>query len=94
MSFKVTGKIEMIGDVQQVSESFKKREFVVSYLDGNYEQLIRFELKQNGTELIDSHKVGENVTVSFNLRGRKWQNKDGKDMFFTTLEAWAIEAEF
>ena len=34
--------------------------------------------------------VNEEVKISFNIRGRKWE-KDGKVSYFTNLEAWRIE---
>ena len=34
--------------------------------------------------------AGDFVDVSINLRGREWI-KDGKEMFFNTLQAWRIQ---
>ena len=41
---------------------------------------------------MDSHKVGDVIDVSFNLRGREWTSPTGEVKFFNTLEAWRIEA--
>ena len=40
--------------------------------------------------LIDKVKVGDNVTVSFNIRGNK-SEKDNKRVYYTNLECWKIE---
>jgi hypothetical protein len=40
-------------------------------------------------DLIEAFGIGEQITVSFNLKGREW-----KDKFFNTLEAWKVEGIF
>ena len=88
----IVGKLIEIFDTQQISDSFKKREFVVEYSENpQYPELIKFELIQDKCSLLDSYSKGNEIDVSFNLKGRKW-SKDGKDMYFTTLQAWRLEA--
>lgn len=87
MALSITGTIHKIFDRESVSEKFTKRNFVVNMPDGNYPQMINFQLSQDRCDLIDNWKVGDDVKVNFNLRGREWQEK-----FFTTIEAWKIEA--
>jgi hypothetical protein len=87
---QVKGKLYKIDSEQVISDKFKKREFVVETMD-DYPQLISIQLTQDRTGLIDIFNVGDEVTVSINLRGRKWTNKEGVDKFFNTIEAWRIE---
>lgn len=89
--YEATGRIHEIYDEQQVSEKFRKREFVLEVVDGQYPEHIKFQLTQDKTSLIDSFKVGQEAKVSFNLRGRGF-NKNGQTLYFTNLEAWRIEA--
>lgn len=42
--------------------------------------------------MLDKFNTGDSVKVYFNIRGTKW-NKDGRDLYFTNLDAWRIEAE-
>jgi len=91
MTYTITGKLSLISNTQQVTDKFAKREFVVSVLDGQYEQLISLQFSQDKCTLLDSYKIGQEVTVSFNLKGRKWTDKQGNDKYFNTLEAWRIE---
>lgn len=85
-----TGKIVRIGQTQQVSEKFKKLEFVVTDGSESYSQNIQFELHQDRCDLIDKFKEGDEVNVKFNLRGKDWQNPQGQIKTFNTLQAWAI----
>lgn len=86
MSFEVTGNLYKVFESQSKSETFQTREFVIK-LDGNYPQFIKFQLTQDRCDLIDKFKEGNDIKVSFDLRGREWNEK-----FFTNLNAWRIEA--
>ena len=89
-TYEATGRLHEIFDEQQVSEKYRKREFVLEVVDGQYPEHIKFQLSQDKTTLIDGHKTGDELKVSFNLRGRGF-NKNGQMMYFTNLEAWRIE---
>ena len=80
----VQGKIHKIFDQETKGESFQVRDFVIETL-GEYPQLVKFQLVQDGCSLVDSFKEGEEVEVHFNLRGREWNGK-----YFTNLNAWRI----
>ena len=88
----ISGKLTVIFDTAQINDSFKKREFVVEYSDNSqYSELIKFELFQDKVDLINDFKVGDEVGVEFNLKGRKWTDPKGVDKYFTTLQAWKLE---
>lgn len=91
MAYDVTGRLHEIFDEQQVSDKFRKREFVLEVQDGQYPQQIKFQLTQDKTSLIDPYKMGDEVKVTFDLRGRGF-NKNGQMLYFTNLEAWRVEA--
>ena len=90
--YTLKGELKVINDVQQISDSFKKREFVVVDASGQYAQTILFQAVQDRCDLLNNFKVGDNVEVTFFLRGREWTNpKDGVVRFFNSLDAWKIE---
>jgi hypothetical protein len=90
--FNITGTLKVKSAEQQVSEKFRKREFVITDNSSQYPQHISFQLTQDKCSLIDSCKVGEDIKVFFNLRGREWKSpKDGELKYFNSLEAWKIE---
>ena len=90
MAYDAQGKLHEIFDEQQVSEKFKKREFVLEIPDGAYTQFIKFQLTQDKCNLLDQYKVGDEVKVAFNLSGKPF-TKNGTTMYFTNLGAWRIE---
>ncbi len=91
----VKAKIEKIFPAQQVTASFKKREFVVEFAENpQYPEYVKFECIQDKCDMLDNFSAGQQVTISFNLKGRKWTDpKNGEDKYFNTLQAWKINAE-
>lgn len=93
MAFEITGKLIEMYAIQNVSDKFKKREFVIEYKDNpnmSFSEMLKFQLTQDRCNLIDAYSIGQEVKVSFNLRGRRWE-KDGNTSYFTNLEAWKVE---
>jgi single-stranded DNA-binding protein len=95
MSLEVTGKLLVKYDTQQVSEKFKKREFVMELaeeINGNtYTNFAKMQLVQAKCEILDKYREGDMIKVSFNLKGNKWE-RDGKVNYITNLDAWRIES--
>lgn len=94
MSYELTGKLFEKFETIQRTESFRVREFVIEKSDDvngktitNY---IKFQIVQDRVSILDPIKIGDEVKVSFNIRGSKWQ-KDGKTSYFSNLDAWRIQ---
>ena len=51
---------------------------------------IKFQLTQDRCDILDRFNVNEQIKVTFNIKGRRWE-KDGRVSYFTNLEAWKIE---
>jgi hypothetical protein len=90
--FNISGTIKMKGDETQVSDKFKKREFVITENSSQYPQHISFQLTQDRCALLDPFQVGSEIKVFFNLRGREWVSPQNETKYFNSLEAWKIEA--
>ena len=89
---EIKAKIERIFQTQQVTASFKKREFVVEYAENpQYPEYIKMEMIQDKCDQLDSFSAGQVVNVSFNLKGRKWTDPQGNVKYFNTLQAWRIQ---
>lgn len=86
MSFQVTGLVIEVEQAQQVSDTFKKRGMAISVQDGEYTNDVYFEAVQDRVKLFDGLLPGQEVTVHFNVRSRKYN-----DRYFTGLQAWKVE---
>ncbi len=89
--YKFQGKIKVINETQEISEKFKKREFVVTDTSSMYPQDVMFQSVQDKCDMLNGYGVEDQVEVSFNLRGREWTSPDGVVKYFNTLDAWRIE---
>ena len=89
---EVQGKIKVIGNDEQVTDSFKKRQIVLTTED-QYPQDISIEFVQDKTELLNDFAVGQNVEIGINLRGREWINPEGVAKYFNSIQGWRIEAD-
>lgn len=86
MAFETEGILHKVFETENKTATFQAREFVIKH-DGNYPQFIKFQLTQDRCDLISNYKEGDKVKVSFDLRGREWNDK-----YFTNLNAWKVEA--
>lgn len=86
MAFEVEGRLHRIFETERKTASFATRDFVLEVPDGNYPQLIKFQAVQDRCNLLDRYGEGDQVRVSFDLRGREWNGK-----YLTNLNAWRIE---
>ena len=86
MGLELNGKLVKKFEEQKISDKFKKREFVIETSENNFTEQIKFELVQDRTDLIDPYQVGDNLKITFNLKGREWQGK-----YFVNVQAWRIE---
>jgi hypothetical protein len=88
----IKGKLIEINETQLVSNTFEKREFVVEYAENpQYPEYIKLEAIQDKCALLDKFKVNQEVSIEFNLKGRKWVDAQGQTKYFNSLQAWKIE---
>ncbi len=87
---EVSGIVKRISDTQQISANFRKREIVVT-TEEQYPQHLSIEFVQDKTDLLDSYKEGEKVTIGINLRGREWTSPQGEVKYFNSIQGWRIE---
>lgn len=97
MSLEITGKLIQKYDAMQVSEKFKKREFIIELVEeingNNYTNFAKFQLVQAKCEIIDRFNQGDTIKVSFNIKGTAYTDKkDGVTKYLTNLDAWRVEA--
>ena len=94
MSFEITGKLVAKYDTVQRTETFKTREFVIEKTEDingrSISNYIKFQSVQDRTAMPDRFSIGDEVKVSFNIKGSKW-TKDGKENYITNLDAWRME---
>tara|TARA_B100000427_G_scaffold296316_1_gene275949 strand:+ start:374 stop:748 length:375 start_codon:yes stop_codon:yes gene_type:complete len=87
---EVQGKIKLVGDIQEITDSFRKRELIIVTQE-QYPQTLCIEFVQDKMGLLDDFQEAEEVKIGINIRGREWKNPEGKTKYFTSLQGWRIE---
>ena len=84
---EINGVLKVKFDIEQVSEKFRKRLFVLTHGD-KYPQHVTFQLSQDKVNLLDAYKIGDTITVHYNLEGREYNGK-----YYNQITAWKISGE-
>ncbi len=85
MAYELSGKIKLIQDPKTFDSGFTKREMVVTVEEGRYPQDINLEFVQDKAALLDNLAPGQEVTVSFDIRGREYNGR-----YFNNLQGWKV----
>ncbi len=88
------GKLFEKREAVKRTETFTAREFVLEIESNNsqYKDYVIFQLTNDRCSVIDRFNIGDELHVTFDIRGRRWvRPADGVVMYFNTLSAWRIE---
>ena len=81
------GSVKWIGETQSFASGFTKREFVLTSAHDKYPQDIKFEVVKDKCTVLDQFSVGQDVTVSFDVRGNEYNGK-----YYVNLACWKLQA--
>jgi len=82
---ELAGTLKLAMEEEKFASGFYKREFVLTTKE-QYPQDIKFELLKEKVELLRFVNPGDELKVSFDIRGREYNGK-----YFNNLVAWKIE---
>ena len=88
---KIQGKITRIFKVETIvskeGKEWKKQTFVIDTA-AEYNNVIAFEVfgEEKCDRLLSHNKVGDEVTVEFDIKCNEWKNK-----YYTSLQSWKVE---
>ena len=104
MPNQVTGKIERIAPTVQIqskdgTKTYQKRELTLNLIrfdpytgePCSFDNYPTFEFSGDKCAELDRYKTGQVVTVSFDLQGTKYTDKDGGTKYFTRIRGYKIE---
>ncbi len=91
MSHEVSGTLLEVFDEEQVTKNFRKQEFILEVgANTKYPQTVIFELTGKNIGALAEIEDGSEITVSFSLRGRRWDGPKGT-RYFNSLSAFNIQ---
>ena len=82
------GQVHFVGEVEEFgTNGFRKRLLVLAReVNTDWPQYVPFEFVQKNCEKLDTVIVGQQATVSFNLRGN-----ENNGRFYPSLQGWKID---
>lgn len=106
MANQITGKILYIYPTQQLtskdgSKTFYKRSIVLDLTRfdpytgerSQFENTPMLEFTNDRCQELDKFKVGQVVTISFDVQGTRYKDKSGAEQIFTRIQPYKIEAK-
>ena len=88
--YTIKGEVKLIKEEIQITGAFKKREFVLTDMSGQYPEVILFQTVQDRCFMLVKFKVGDMVEVFFNIRGREWTSPNNEVKYFNSFDVWKI----
>ncbi len=87
MSYELAGVVKLVQEVETFKNgSFTKRGVVVTVEDGKFPQDILIEFVQDKVSLLENVNTGDDVQITFNIRGREYNGR-----YFNNLQGWRLE---
>lgn len=89
-SINIKGTITHIGETKTFGQKgFTKRDLVIQ-TEEKYPQELLVEVTKDKCAELDAMSKGQTISVSCNLKGRRWEGPNGVK-FFLSLEVWRID---
>ena len=91
--FTLTGTVESIGDVQQITDRFKKRDlvlFIPNESKPEYPNRVAFQATNNRIDSLNSVAPGQQVEIKFFINGKKVNTRRG-EMVINNLDISEIK---
>ena len=88
----IKGVIKLIKPINVISDKFSVREFVITTPD-KYPQEVIFQTVNDKMDIIAPYGQGQEVTVSFNVRGREYAAPNKPVRYYNTLDAYKVQGE-
>jgi len=86
----IKGKVKTITEVKEKG-NFRVRKLIIETKE-KYPQVVALDFTQDNVGLLDDTccKIGNYVEVFYNVKGREWENREGKTLYFTSLQGWKV----
>lgn len=92
MSYKLKGKLILKAEPRQVSEKFRVMDFVIETPEDKYPQKIQFQILNDRIQEMDLYSLGEEIEISFDLRGREYAVPGKETKYYNSLNAYKVES--
>ena len=90
---ELTGIVEVVLPVEKIGAKGTPKQIVVLKVeDGHYPQSIPIEFFGKAVSKIGDLAAGQAVTISIDVRGRRWTSPQGEVKYFSSISGWRIQS--
>jgi hypothetical protein len=90
--FKLKCVVDKVGETNQVTAGFKKRELWVSIPENDeWTKFASFETAQDKCSLLDALSVGDDITIEFGIGSKKYAKAGAPERLFNSLRVISID---
>lgn len=91
----IIGKLYRKGQVQsRGANGFQFREFIIEVANPQNPQwnnYVPFQVSGNSLNIVDNFNEGDEIQVTYDIRGRMWTNPQGEERCIMNLQAWRVQ---
>lgn len=89
---KIRGIVHVIEETKTFGQKgFRKRTVVLEQQNGRFANYIPLEFTNDGCDLVDDLRLGDEVDITYRLGGRKWQKDPSSEVkYFLALRRWRL----
>lgn len=91
MKFELNGTLHDVTPTQQITDKFKKRDFILEIPNGNYTDHIKCELTQDSCSKLDNARIGNQIYAKCAVKGRLYKRKDGTQGQMNSIVAYDVQ---
>ena len=92
-STTISGIVHLIEETKTYGQKgFRKRLVVLEKDNGRFTNYVPIDFLRDACDTVDDMKVGDEVEISYQLSGRKWQrDPDSEVKYFLSAEAFSFK---
>lgn len=91
----IIGKLYRKGEIQsRGNNGFQFREFIIlveNAQNPQWNNYVPFQVSGNSLNIIDNYNLGDELQVTFDIRGRMWTNPQNEERCIMNLQAWRVQ---
>jgi len=87
---EIIGKVYFKGEVELIGANQMKKQILVVETDNQYPQKLPIEFIKDKCDLLNNLQIGQTVSVSVNVRGNEYQDRNGVTRFGLSFQGWKV----
>jgi hypothetical protein len=88
MNLEVVGKVYFKSEVEEIGNNKMKKQILAVETEDQFPQKYPIEFIKDKVDLLSGVEIGDNISVSVNVRGNEYQDRNGVTRFGLSFQGW------